>query len=835
MGTFIRRLFKTILALIVIIIVALTILVFAGVTLDLSKFRGAVEASIEAALDREIDIDGPVYLEFSNWPAIDIEDVKLANVEGASTANMLEAGMVRLQIGLFPILKGEIDIAEITLEDVYLNLETDTEGMGNWVFKNKKDNAKDVEAVDETVTSIGEVASEKKKLISFTGLHEISLKNISVNYLDKTLNKVVDFQLDSLVGEASGDTQMKMVMSGHVQDKTYDLNFLGGSVDELFNRHKPWAFTLNGEVINREVAANGDMRLRDNSPEMNLALAIKQVDVGAVLEALGLVEGMQASLGDMAIEVSVNGNSLKEILENSTMLFKVNDADWKVTVPNSSAVLEITDISGDVLVEKGNAVTMEMDGKLKGIPIKLLVTGAPMVDYVSKPDSIPLTIDAALLDSRISFASTVKLPMTDRNMSMSLKFTSKRLDRLNKLLNLDLPAMGPVSLTSKLTINRAGYDMPALDLVVGKSDLKGKFNLDTSSARPDLNIELISNHIRLEDFDSLRSNEEKEQRKNKDKGADEAKDDAGDKAEEKTDESDDTKSLMSFEVLNALNANIKVEAKKVTAETDSLGAALLKVSLKDARLAVEPLRVEVPAGKMQLEIDYTLTPASAALNVKGDIEEFNITTLVRRTKPESDMGGLFTLDVDLHSIAPDPQSIMKYANGKIDFALVPKNFSSGVIDLWAVNLLAAIMDKSTERDESVINCVVVRFGIKDGVMEEKAIYLDTTNMRIAGKAEINFVEEEIDIKLAPKAKNPEFFNVAVPIKLKGSFEDFGIKIGIFRMAGQIVSFVTSPVHVPVRRVFTEEEPADGVEACKIAWTRTAGKEKGSQVEKSLKK
>ena len=114
MRTFIRRLFKTILALVVIIIVALTILIFAGVTIDLSKFRGAVETSIEAALDREIDIDGPVYLEFSNWPAIDIEDVKLANAEGASTANMLEAGMVRLQIGLFPILKGEIEIAEIT-------------------------------------------------------------------------------------------------------------------------------------------------------------------------------------------------------------------------------------------------------------------------------------------------------------------------------------------------------------------------------------------------------------------------------------------------------------------------------------------------------------------------------------------------------------------------------------------------------------------------------------------------------------------------------------------------------------------------------------------------
>ena len=822
MRTFIRRLFKVVLAVIVIVTVVLTILIFAGVTIDLSKFRGAVETSIEAALDRQVDIDGPVYLEFSNWPAIDIEKVKLANAEGASTESLLEAGVVRLQIGLFPILKGQIEIAEVTLEDVSLNLETDADGKGNWVFNEKKENAKEMVAVDETATSTGEAASEKKKLIAFTGLHEISLKNISVSYLDKSLNKSLEFQLDSLVGEASSGQPMEVVISGHVQDKNYDLKVSGGPIDNFLDRSAPWGFTMDGEVIGREVKAKGDILLRNEKPEINLSLEIKQVDVGAVLSALGLVEGMQASLGDMAIKVFLSGRSLKEIMEKSTLLFKVNDADWKVSVPNSSAFIEITDMSGDVLVEEGNAVIMNMDGRLKDIPIKLVVTGAPMVDYLSKPDSIPLTIDAALLDSRISFASTVRLPITDRDLSMSLKFTSKRLDKLNRLLKLDLPAMGPVSLTSKLHITKAGYDMPVLDLVVGKSNLNGKLNLATSRAKPELNVEFISNLIRLEDFDSLRSDEEKEQRKNKKKKTAESGEEESPVADKIDDDDIEEKRLLSYEVLNALDANIKIEAKKVTAEADDLGAALLKLSLKGARLAIEPIRVEVPGGKLQIDMDYRLSPSSAEINVKTDIKEFNIATLVRRTKPESDMGGLFTLDVDLNSSAPDPQSLMRNANGKIDFVLVPKNFSSGVIDLWAVNLLSAIMDKATEKDESVINCVVVRFGIKDGVMEQKAIYLDTTNMRIVGKAEVNFVEEEIDIKLAPKAKNPEFFNVAIPIKLKGSFEDFGIKIGIFRMAGQIVSFVTSPIHVPIRRVFTEEEPANGVEACKIAWTRTAG-------------
>ena len=35
------------------------------------------------------------------------------------------------------------------------------------------------------------------------------------------------------------------------------------------------------------------------------------------------------------------------------------------------------------------------------------------------------------------------------------------------------------------------------------------------------------------------------------------------------------------------------------------------------------------------------------------------------------------------------------------------------------------------------------------------------------------------------------------------------------MTAQILSFITSPIHVPIRRIFTDE-----VEACKAAWVTT---------------
>jgi len=152
--------------------------------------------------------------------------------------------------------------------------------------------------------------------------------------------------------------------------------------------------------------------------------------------------------------------------------------------------------------------------------------------------------------------------------------------------------------------------------------------------------------------------------------------------------------------------------------------------------------------------------------------------------------------------------------------MAPKNFSAGIVDLWAVNLLSAIMTKVTEEEKSEINCVVVRFGIEEGLMEEKAIYMDTSNMRISGRAKIDFEGKKLDLMLVPKAKKPEFFSLAVPIKIDGTFDDFGLGIGMLRLTGSLVSFITSPLHVPIRRIFVNEIPEDGQKACRQAWTIT---------------
>ncbi len=824
MKTKIRILFKwlfiSISLLLSLLVITIAGLMYFGVTLNLEFLKSGVEASAESVLDREVSINGPVFLEFSNWPAIEVRNVQIANLPDALEPVFLDAGLVRLQIGLFPLLKGDIQIGEITAENVTLNLENNGQGQPNWVFGAGKNHTPEPTQVDNTPVTAS--AEEEDKSISFSGLNDLTLKDIAVTYHDAVLGKTIHFKLNKLDGEASPGKPIILDFAGNLQENGYDFQFQGGSIEELLSGgEESWQFKLTGDVAGKKIVAEGDMAMRDNEPAANLEFEIMDIDVGDILSRLGLVEGLKASTGSMGIKLALKGNSLDKIVRNSSMSFSLRDGQWRIASPTSEAFLDVEKLTGDILVEQGNEVTMKLAGMVDSFPVKFVITGAPLVEYVSVPETIPLTIDVEFANSYLSFGGELTLPVTKRNLNFFLKFKTDKLDNLNEVLRLDLPPIGPVDLSTRFKLQDSLYELSSLDLQVGESRLSGKMSLDSSVEKPEIHVELISELLRIDDFDAMiKSSDENSQttevvEPEDARNVDETVVEETDKQSE-----NDQRDLLSKEVLSSFNAELLVKAKKVTSGDDDLGSAEMKVTLKDGLLALAPLRIDVPGGIVQVELDYLPAERDITFNLNANIDTFDIGVLVRRAKPEADMGGMIYLDADLHSTAPDFSTVMENATGHFDFGLVPQNFSAGIIDLWAVNLISSIMTEVSEEEQSEINCVVVRFGIENGLMEEKAIFMDTSNMRVAGKADINFKTRELNIVLVPKAKKPEFFSLAVPIKVDGKFDDFGLGIGVGRLTGAIFSFITSPVHVPIRKIFVDAIPEDGQKACRQAWALT---------------
>jgi uncharacterized protein involved in outer membrane biogenesis len=235
---------------------------------------------------------------------------------------------------------------------------------------------------------------------------------------------------------------------------------------------------------------------------------------------------------------------------------------------------------------------------------------------------------------------------------------------------------------------------------------------------------------------------------------------------------------------------------------------------------VNPLLLKIPGGSVKIAFAFEPTAADVALEASTKIEQLDYGVLARRIKPESKMGGWLSLDVDLKSRANSIDTIMQNAHGYIDFAVVPEDFEADLFELWAVNLLAAALPKLDSEETSKVNCAVFRFDIKDGKMKEDAIFADTTKMQVGGKAKVDFKTKEVYLAMAPKAKKAEFFSLATPIQVKGTFTDYKIGVQPGGLIGTTIRFITSPVFVPIQRVFTERAPADGKAACSAAMYRS---------------
>jgi len=241
------------------------------------------------------------------------------------------------------------------------------------------------------------------------------------------------------------------------------------------------------------------------------------------------------------------------------------------------------------------------------------------------------------------------------------------------------------------------------------------------------------------------------------------------------------------------------------------------MAIENGRFSIDPLRLDLPGGSVQVGFGYHPTATDATVHLSALIDQFDVGILVRRVDLEKKLGGLLSVDVELDGTAPDLRHLLANTNGHVDFAFWPENLDAGIVDLWAVNLLTILSEQVDDEPGSTLNCMVARFGLVEGVMQEKAIFMDTTRMSINADATIDFKAETIDVLAEPKAKRPEYFSLAIPVKIQGKFTDFGIGVNKISVAKTVVSFITSPITVTFKRLFAGEVPADGQAACDKAW------------------
>jgi hypothetical protein len=394
-------------------------------------------------------------------------------------------------------------------------------------------------------------------------------------------------------------------------------------------------------------------------------------------------------------------------------------------------------------------------------------------------------------------------------LQLKVGMAGESLSSLNQLVDLDLPPIKAYKTEAVLSSRQKGQiDLSKVLIQVGESSLRGSMKVNITSQPAVASIELSSPLIQLDDFDVGEWSPEPV-----DKGS------SGNQATtpEKTPATagdGQLQAIMSPEVLKAVNISLEVAVEKVLSGKDELGSGLLVGTLNGGRFKLDPVTLRLPGGSFELALSLKPGDTASDAEVRVKSENFDFGVLARQVDPDTDIGGTINLDVNLKTVAKNVSGLLKHANGHFDFSGHPVNLRSGVIDLWAVNLIASIVEQGA-KDESRINCLVSRLKMEDGVLTPETFVIDTSRIRICGSGQADFKQGNFEFSVVPTPKNPQFFSLATPFQVSGKFTDFDMGIKPGGIIGTTVSWMTSPLHVPVRKLVGTKLPADGGDVCNV--------------------
>lgn len=462
----------------------------------------------------------------------------------------------------------------------------------------------------------------------------------------------------------------------------------------------------------------------------------------------------------------------------------------------------------------GKPLALDIDGSLLSFPYSLAVTIASLEEFL-RENSSWIEIQAEISGTKLRFSGNVDFAEAHRSLALKAAFSGEKLSSLNDLLGLDLPPLNSYSVETDLFSKENHFSMNNLTVKTGSSILLGTAEITKTGDKTKAVIEFISPRFQINDFvfdDWTWSGEKTDAVTGEEPGE-------GNAAKVEVVESqeitpDKNKKLLDPELLEEFDVMLMVRAEQVLSGEDKLGNGHLKLTVRDGRIALDPLELKVPGGSVALAVSIKPGDKKSDASIKAVMHNFDIGIMVRRNKPESKMGGLVNLDMNLQSSAATPRELLENGNGYFDFSGNLENLSAGIIDLWAVNLIAAIVS-STEKKQSTINCAVGRWSVVDGTLTPDVFFIDTSKIRICGRGRVDFKDEYIDLVITPTSKKPEFFNLATPLEVRGSFDDMNIGIESGGVIGTAIKFITSPVHVPLQRVISDKIPKDGSDACKV--------------------
>ena len=402
-------------------------------------------------------------------------------------------------------------------------------------------------------------------------------------------------------------------------------------------------------------------------------------------------------------------------------------------------------------------------GKYRGAPFS--VQGTVESPLALRDTKAPYHVDLRALAADTHFHARGELiaPMQFRGFDLLFSMAGPNLARLYPLLGLALPESPPYALDGHLTHEGDEWHYHDFRGTVGDSDLAGNADFDVGGARPRLVADMRSRRLDLDDLAGFVGKAPDPTEKSNPQQRREA-------AEEKASPRllPDTK----YDVakLRAMDADIRLRARKVNAPPWPLEDMDAHLVLDDGHVVVDPLAVGVANGRLAGRLELDARPRPIAASAKLRARNLELPDLFTNPLLATSTAGRVGVNVDLAGRGDSIAAIAATSSGNLGLIMGEGKISNLVMELAGLDVYESLKFMLGKDKIIPIRCAYADFTVDDGLMDAKSLVFDTTDTLIVGDGSASLRDEALALRLRAKPKDFSPLAFRAPLKLTGSFK-----------------------------------------------------------------
>ena len=411
------------------------------------------------------------------------------------------------------------------------------------------------------------------------------------------------------------------------------------------------------------------------------------------------------------------------------------------------------------------ATLFNATGQYEGQPLSAEGSGGPVLALRDQTLPYPLKLVATLGRTRVQAEGSVTGLLEPSAVDLQIALQGDSLASLFPIIGIGLPRTPAYRTTGHLVRSGTLWRYDATAATVGHSDLAGSLQVETAGARPMLSGALTSRRLDLADLGPAIG--------------------AAPVASGTASKRVLPELPLATDHWDSVNADVTLKAKSLVRDKAlPLENLQLRLRLDDRLMTLDPLDFGLAGGRLkaQVTLDSRSTPlrGKARLQLRG-VQLGKLLPTVDLSKTSI---GQLNGDITLAGQGASVGRMLATADGRVSLVAQNGEISRLMMEQIGLHLLEILQLNLTGDRTVPLRCAVADFDVARGVMQARALVLDTSVNTVVGNGQIDLAKETFDLRFVPRTKVSSLVALRGPVYVTGPFAQPVVRLDTARIVAR---------------------------------------------------